>query len=147
MEKRRRVPILIDDKFTEQEMSVIYDFCDNGNRRYSYRKHISGKYSDAEVYRWFKRKDVIDKIIEVGQDLSIYDTVADKTLLSIISNPDAIDRDKISAIKVWNDLRKRVHQTLKIESATSIDFTTVSDANLEAVVNKILQIEEDARSN
>lgn len=134
---------LDDGKFTENEMNVIYEFCDFGNRRESYRKYIKDNKTDSGIYKWFKRKDVQEKILEIGNDLSIYDTVSDKTLLNIITSNSANDRDKISAIKVWNDLRKRVFQTIKVEAATSIDFTNISDENLEKVVEKILEIDKE----
>ena len=132
---------LIDEQFTEEEMKVIYHFCDFGNRRTSYRKFIKEKKSDSAIYRWFGKKEVQEKIIEVGNSLAIYDTVADKALLTIISNQNSMDRDKIAAIKVWNDLRKRVSQTITLQHNANIDFSNVTDDNLESIVNKILLIE------
>ncbi len=138
---------LIDDTFSEIEMQVLYHFVDNGNRRKSYRKFIKERKSDSAIYRWFAKKDVQDKIIEIGNALAIYDTVADKVLLGIISNSNSMDRDKISAIKVWNDLRKRVSQTITLQHNANIDFSNVTDANLESIVNQILLVENATKSN
>ena len=141
---------LVDGVFTKDELRVIYEFCDNGNRRASYRKIFGdGKKAktDPQIYKWFKKPEVQAKIIEIGSDLSIYDTVADKTLLSIITSTMATDKDKVSAIKVWNDLRKRVHQTIKVEAATTIDFSNVTDENLEAIVKKIMEVEDECSTD
>jgi RecG-like helicase len=138
---------LIDDKFSEVEMQVIYHFIDNGNRRKSYRKFIKDKKTDSAIYRWFQKKDVQQKIIEIGNELSIYDTVSDKVLLNIISNPNSMDRDKIAAIKTWNDLRKRVSQTITLQHNSNIDFSNVNDENLEKIVKQILLVENATKPN
>lgn len=137
---------LIDDVFSENEMKTIYHFIDFGNRRTSYRKFIKDGKSDSSIYRWFNKEDVQNKIIEISQSLAIYDTVADKQLLRIISSSTSSDKDKIAAIKVWNDLRKRVHQTIILEQNTKLDLSNVSDENLEAVVNKIMKLDNDTKS-
>lgn len=137
---------LIDDIFSEDEMKVLYHFVDNGNRRVSYRKFIKDKKSDSSIYRWFNKENVQNKIIEISQSLAIYDTVADKQLLKIISSKNSADKDKIAAIKVWNELRKRVHQTITLEKNTKIDFSEVTDENLEAIVNKIMKLENETNS-
>lgn len=132
---------LIDDEFSEIEMKVLYHFCDNGNRRASYRKFIKDKATDYAIYSWWKKKSVQNKVIEIGQSLAVYDTVADKVLLGIISNQQSRDCDKISAIKTWNDLRKRTTTQIKLDQTLAIDFSNVSDENLESIVNKILLVE------
>jgi RecG-like helicase len=138
---------LIDDEFSEVEMQVIYHFIDNGNRRKAYRKYIKDKKTDSAIYRWFQKKDVQQKIIEIGNELSIYDTVSDKALLNIISNPNSADRDKIAAVKTWNDLRKRVSQTITLQHNSNIDFSNVNDENLESIVKQILTIENATKPN
>lgn len=138
---------LVDNQFTEDEMKVIYYFCDFGNKRTSYRKFLGDDISDTSIYKWFNRADVQAKILEVGQSLSVYDTVCDKTLLNIITDLSAQDKDKIQAIKVWNDLRKRTHQTIQLQHTGNIDLSNVTDENLESIVNNILKVDEEIIDN
>jgi len=133
---------LIDYEFTKEEMQVIYHFIDFGNRKTSYRKFIKETISDASVYRWFNRKDVQAKIVEVGRSLSVYDTTCDKVLLNIVCSLTAANKDKIAAIKVWNELRKRTTQQIAIDQTTKIDFSNVTDENLESIVKQILKLED-----
>lgn len=139
-EVKRDAGNLVDIDFSENEMRVIYHFCDFGNRRTSFRKFIKEKKTDSAIYKWFGKKEVQAKIIEVGQSLAVYDTVCDKVLLGIISNKNSQDRDKITAIKLWNDLRKRTHQEITIKHAGNIDFSNVTDETLESVVMKIIEV-------
>ena len=129
-------------------MEVLYLFVVKGNRRASYKKIFGdrGK-SQAGIYRWFARTDVQSKIVEIGQSLAIYDTVCDKVLLDIIINEDSANRDKIQAIKTWNDLRARVHTNIKISVADKIDFSNVSDENLESIVKAILSKNNESVTN
>ena len=85
----------------------------------------------------------MDKIIEIGDDLGIYDTVADKILVKVMTNGATNDKDKIAAIKVWNDLRNRVHTTLKIEQNNTIDFTNVTDDVLEKIVGRLKESDSE----
>lgn len=129
---------LIDDEFTEKEMEVLYMFVDKGNRRKCY-KEVFGKDvpSDKTIYRWFNKPKVQAKIIEIGQSLAIYDTVCDKTLLKIITDTNANNRDKINAIKAWNDLRQRVFTNIKLEHTEKLDLSNVTTDNLESIVEAI----------
>ena len=80
-----------------------------------------------------------DKIVQIGNELSIYDTVCDRFLLDIIIDKDVANRDKINAIKVWNDLRQRVHTNIKVTLEEEIDFSNVTDDNLESIVEAIMK--------
>lgn len=132
---------LVDDNFDRRRNESYISFLWFWKQKNFYRKFIKEKKSDSAIYRWFGKKEVQAKIIEVGNSLSVYDTVCDKALLNIISNVNSFDKDKIAAIKVWNDLRKRVSQTITLQHNANIDFSNVTDDNLESIVNKILEIE------
>lgn len=136
---------LIDDVFTEDEMKVLYMFVDSGNRRKCYTS-VLGKETNTKIYRWFKKPEVLAKIVEIGQELAVYDTVCDKVLLSIVTDTTAADRDKISAIKTWNDLRSRVHTTIKIESETKLDLSNVTTENLGVLVDAIMKGTNESRT-
>lgn len=123
---------------TEKELKVVYEFVDTGVMQTSYRKFFGKSPSNSSIYRWFKKPEVKKKILEVGQELEIYDTVCDKVLLNIITSKQAENRDKISAIKTWNDLRNRTHTTIKLETQSKIDFKGVKTEDLEVMVNLIL---------
>lgn len=86
------------------------------------------------------------KLRELGDSLAVYDTVCDKVLLNIVIDPDASNRDKITAIKTWNDLRDRVHTTIKVESMTKLDLKDVSTENLESIVAALTEQKNDKSS-
>ena len=123
---------------TPDELKVLYEFVDTGLKRPSYRKIFGDEPSSSSIYRWYKKPEVKKKILEIGQDLEIYDTVCDKVLLNIITSDLAENRDKISAIKTWNDLRNRTHTTIKLETQSTLDFSNVKTEDLEVMVNLIL---------
>lgn len=131
---------LIDEEFTEQEMDVLHRFVDTGNKRGSYWAVFGEEHkSQPSIYRWFNKFNVQAKILELGKDLAVYDTVCDKVLINIITDTNAMNRDKIAAIKTWNDLRDRVHTTIKLESKTKLDLSNVSTENLGTIVDAILK--------
>lgn len=129
-------------EFTENELKVLYHFVDNGHRRTSYRYYIKDKVSDSHIYRWFSKAEVKEKILEIGSELNVYDTVADKSLIKIISDDEASHKDKISAIKVWNDLRKRTQLSVQLKHSGDIDLKNINDESLEKVVKQILGIDK-----
>ena len=123
---------------TPDELKVLYEFVDTGLKRPSYRKIFGEGPSSSSIYRWYKKPEVKKKILEIGQDLEIYDTVCDKVLLNIITSNLAENRDKISAIKTWNDLRNRTHTTIKLETQSTLDFSNVKTEDLEEMVKLIM---------
>lgn len=131
---------LEDEVFTEQELEIIYRFVDTGKPEISY-KQVYPNARVGEIRTFFKRTDVKERINEIGKTFVIYDTVADKCLLDIISNQESKDKDKIQAIKVWNDLRKRTTSDITIKNETYIDLSNITNENLDAVVEKILKNE------
>ena len=60
-----------------------------------------------------------------------------------LSNPFSKDVDKINAIKTWNDLRKRTTQQIQLSHTANIDFSNISDENLENIVKKIIEIDNE----
>lgn len=135
---------LIDDHFSEDEMKVLWTFIDKGGRVSSYQS-VFGKEAKSEsaIYHWFRTAPVQMKLRELGDSLSVYDTVCDKILLNIVMDPNAYNRDKIAAIKTWNDLRDRVHTTIKVESMTKLDLKDVSTENLESIVAALTEQKND----
>lgn len=135
---------LVDDQFTEEEMKVLWTFVDKGSRVKSYQS-VFGKEakSASAIYYWFRTAHVQAKLRELGDSLAVYDTVCDKILLNIVMDPAASNRDKIQAIKTWNDLRDRVHTTVKVESLTKLDLKDVSTDNLERIVAALTQQKND----
>lgn len=131
---------LIDEVFTEDEMTVLYTFIDKGGRVASYRSVFGDAKSKSAIYYWFRNPAVQMKIIEIGDSLSVYDTVCDKTLISIITSSSTNNRDKIAAIKTWNDLRDRVHTTIKLDVEKKLDLSNITTENLGEVVNAILKV-------
>ncbi len=135
---------LIDDHFSEDEMKVLWTFIDKGGRVRSYNEVFGeGHKSPSAIYTWFRTTPVQLKLRELGDSLAVYDTVCDKILLNIVTDPDASNRDKIAAIKTWNDLRDRVHTTIKVESMTKLDLKDVSTENLESIVAALTEQKND----
>lgn len=130
----------IDELLTDEELKVLYLFVDGGSRLKCFRQVFPDSgLPDWKIYKWFRREDIVNMIIQIGNELSIYDTVCDKVLLEIITASDSQDRDKINAIKTWNALRDRVHTTIKLESETKLDLTNVSTENLGALVEAVMK--------
>lgn len=121
-----------------KEIKVLYEFVDTGLKRPSYRKFFGEKPSSSSIYRWYQKPEVKKMILQIGQDLEIYDTVCDKVLLNIITDKEAENRDKISAIRTWNDLRNRTHTTIKLETQSTLDFSNVKTEDLEKMVELIM---------
>ncbi len=135
---------LIDDQFSEEQMKVLWTFIDKGGRVASYEKVFGkGHKSRSAIYTWFRTPHVQLKLRELGDSLAVYDTVCDKVLLNIVTDTDASNRDKIAAIKTWNDLRDRVHTTIKVESMTQLDLKDVSTENLESIVAALTKQKND----
>jgi hypothetical protein len=135
---------LIDEQFSEKEMKVLWTFIDNGGRVASYNKVFGKNHkSPSAIYTWFRTPHVQLKLRELGDSLAVYDTVCDKILLNIVMDPNASNRDKITAIKTWNDLRDRVHTTIKVESMTKLDLKDVSTDNLESIVLALTEQKND----
>lgn len=138
---------LIDDQFSEEQMKVLWTFIDKGGRVASYEKVFGkGHKSQSAIYTWFRTPHVQLKLRELGDSLAVYDTVCDKVLLNIVTDTDASNRDKIAAIKTWNDLRDRVHTTIKVESMTQLDLKDVSTENLESIVAALTKQKNDKSS-
>lgn len=136
---KKSVRKVINNGLSDMEVEVLYKFVETGNRRQSYKDVFGDDVpSDKTIYRWYYKPEVQDKIIQIGNELSIYDTVCDRFLLDIIIDKDVANRDKINAIKVWNDLRQRVHTNIKVTLEEEIDFSNVTDDNLESIVEAIM---------
>lgn len=135
---------LIDEHFSEKEMKVLWTFVDKGSRVKSYQS-VFGKEAKSEsaIYYWFRTPHVQAKLRELGDSLAVYDTVCDKILLNIVMDPTAANRDKIQAIKTWNDLRDRVHTSIKVETMTKLDLKDVSTENLETIVEALTNQKND----
>ena len=126
-------------KLTETDINIIINFINEGGRLNSYRKFNKEKASDLAIYRWFKRKEVNDFILEIGSELSVYDIVCDKKLLSIINDPKSSNKDILNAIKMWNELRKRTFIQVQLESTKHLDLSNVTDDVLENLVSKLIE--------
>ena len=124
----------------EIELKIIHEFIETGKRRDSFKKYNKKKQvTDYQIYEFFKRDDVRLYIKSIGSDLEIFDTICDKKLLNIINDTNAQNRDIISAIKIWNDLRKRSFLQIEIDETRHLDFTNVSDENLEKIVQTFIK--------
>lgn len=124
-----------------KEDNVIRRFIDTGNKKESYLAEFP-EGTIHQAYNFYKRQEVVYKLMKAGDELKIYDTVCDKVLLDIILNRNTCNKDKISAIKVWNDLHKRVSTDVKIINETKVDFSNISDESLTQLVTKITSKED-----
>lgn len=131
------------ETLSPKEEEVINNFLNTGDRVASYNKVFNKKKDDTHIYRFFRQQNVIQKIIEAGNELSIYDTVCDIKLLSIINDPNASHKNQINAIKEWNNLRNRVHTNIKVEQVQNLDFTDLSDDGLQKIIDAFTPKIED----
>lgn len=140
MAERRNSPIL--DKspeLTEKDFEVIQAFIDGMHRRDAYRSvYKDQSISDSSIYNWFRLPKVVNKLKEYEMQLDNYNVVCDKVLLDVITGPMTSNRDKVSAIKLWADLRNRITTKVHIESDTNVSFGTVSDENLEKIIKELV---------
>ncbi len=125
-------------ELTERDLEVITLFIDGTPRREAYRRVYTQKISDGSIYNWFRLPKVTNKLKEYEMQLDNYNVVCDKVLLNVITGDDVKDRDKIAAIKLWADLRNRIKTKVVIEQEKSINFSNVTDENLELVINAIV---------
>ena len=101
MERKKKNDPILDKspELTEKDFEVIQLFIEGMSRRDSYRNVYEEKISDASIYNWWKLPKVVRRLQEYEMQLDNYNVVCDKTLISIIKDPNASNRDKISAIK------------------------------------------------
>jgi len=139
MEKTRKNEAILDKspELTDKDFQVIQLFIEGMSRRDSYRNVYDQKISDASIYNWWKLPKVTNKLLEYEMQLENYNVICDKTLLNIIKSNDASNRDKISAIKHWSELRDRVKTRVVVETEKTVKFDNVSDENLELIINAI----------
>lgn len=119
-----------------REINVLNMFIDGMSRIKAYRNEFAEvDISDSAIYSWWRRDKVTDYLRTYEAELDTYNVVTDKILLNIITSVEATHRDKIAAIKAWNDLKSRV--SVKVESKHSFDFSTLNDSELEKVIGVI----------
>lgn len=135
MSRRRNDPIL--DKspeLSEDDFKVIQAFIEGMHRRDAYRSVYKQSISDSSIYNWFRLPKVVNKLKEFEIQLDNYNVVCDKVLLDVITGVDTKDKDKISAIKLWADLRNRITTKVQIQTDANISFGSVDDENLENII-------------
>jgi len=132
--KPLKSPRKLEKFLTEVELNIINTFLSTGDRLSAWKEHSQTEVSDASIYNFFRKPEVSQKIIEMGNSLNVYDTVCDLKLLSIINDPKESTRNVILAIKEWNSLRNRIHTNIKIEAIQNIDFSDLTDSGLEKII-------------
>lgn len=122
-------------ELTDKDFEVIQAFIDGKDRRKAYRSVYTGqRISDSSIYNWFRLPKVVNKLKEFEIQLDNYNVVCDKVLLDVITGVDTKDKDKISAIKLWADLRNRITTKVQIQTDANISFGSVDDENLEKII-------------
>lgn len=136
---RKNLPILDkSEKLTEKDEAVISAFINGMHRRDAYRSvYVGQRLSDSSIYNWFKLDKVVTRLKEYEMQLDNYNVVCDKVLINVITGDETSNRDKISAIKLWADLRNRITTKIKIEQEKTVSFEDVTDENLEAIIKAI----------
>lgn len=125
-------------ELTDRDFEVIQAFIDGKNRRKAYRSvYTEQRISDSSIYNWFRLPKVVNKLKEYEMQLDNYNVICDKVLLDVITGEMTSNRDKVSAIKLWSDLRNRITTKVKIESDTNVSFGTISDENLEKIIKEL----------
>lgn len=125
-------------ELTERDFEVIQAFIDGKNRRKAYRSvYTEQKISDSSIYNWFRLPKVVNKLKEYEMQLDNYNVVCDKVLLDVITGPLTSNRDKVSAIKLWADLRNRITTKVQIQSDANINFGSIDDENLEKIIKSL----------
>lgn len=125
-------------ELTDRDFEVIQAFINGKNRRKAYRSvYTEQRISDSSIYNWFRLPKVVNKLKEYEMQLDNYNVVCDKVLLDVITGEMTSNRDKVSAIKLWSDLRNRITTKVKIESDANVSFGTVSDENLEKIIKEL----------
>lgn len=125
-------------ELTERDFEVIQAFIDGMHRRDAYRSvYTEQKISDSSIYNWFRLPKVVNKLKEYEMQLDNYNVVCDKVLLDVITGPLTSNRDKVSAIKLWADLRNRITTKVQIQSDANINFGSIDDENLEKIIKSL----------
>ena len=122
----------------EKDIQVIYEFIKTGERRSSFKSVFpTSKKPDSFIYNWFNTPWVKNKIKEIGNNMDIFNEFVDSTLIKILKDSEANNKDKVAAARVWSEIRQRINNEIKIEN--NIDFSKISDETLENVVDKLLK--------
>lgn len=122
----------------ETEILVLLEFVKHGGRERCFRKYIDFPCTTGFIFKWFSSKPVTKWLSDYTNSLSVYDTIADTKLISIMTASQTKDNDKISAIKTWNELRKRITNKIEVVTDSNIDFSNLDDAAVTKLAELIL---------
>lgn len=123
-------------ELSDREIKVLNLFIEGMSRRKAYRTVFNEfEITDTPIYEWFRKEKVVKYLKEYEEQLQNYNVVCDKVLLDIVTSDYAKDKDKIAAIKAWNELKNRVKPTIKVENQHSFDLSGLADEELEKIIN------------
>ena len=121
-------------EITEIDKMIVSDFLETGQKKATLEKYYGkGNFQDYEIYYYFRRPSIQNLIKEMGEGLKVHLEQFDETLVNIVNSPRTQNRDKIAAIKLFNEIYKRV-ESQKVE----LNIGAVNDDDLEDMVKKIL---------
>lgn len=121
----------------ENELKALHLFIGGMNRIDAYREAFKIRICDTTIYNWFKTDKVKKYLADYEYNLADYNVVTDKVLLEIIQSGEAKDKDRIAAIKLWNDTKSRIKTVIKLESENTINLEGVNEEELEKLVTAI----------
>lgn len=132
---------LVRSKLSRKEQEVIKNFLESGNRIESFKKVFSDYTgTDRSIYRWYQRSYISAEMFSISKSLAIYDTYIDNQIIKMITDPNTQQKNKIELIKIWNELKKRIDNTVKVDH--TINFQNITDATLSNVFDKIFNAEK-----
>ena len=132
---------LVRSKLSRKEQNVIKNFLECGNRVEAFKKvYTDYTGTDRSIYRWYQRSYIAAEMFSISKSLEIYDTYIDNQIIKMITDPNTQQKNKIELIKIWNELKKRIDNTVKVDH--TINFQNITDATLSSVFDKIFNAEK-----
>lgn len=134
---------LVRSKLSRKEQNVLKGFLEHGDRVRAFKevyKDYEG--SDRSIYRWYQRSYISSELFSISQSLKVYDTYIDNQIVQMITSPETTTKDRISLIQMWNELRKRIDNSVKVDH--TINFSNINDQTLTSIFDKIFTYESTA---
>lgn len=131
---------LVRSKLSRKEQNVLKGFLEHGDRVRAFKevyKDYEG--SDRSIYRWYQRSYISSELFSISQSLKVYDTYIDNQIVQMITSPETSTKDRISLIQMWNELRKRIDNSVKVDH--TINFSNINDQTLTSIFEKIFTAE------
>jgi hypothetical protein len=122
----------------ELDRLIITRFLESGNKAGSIEGIVGkGLIPNYMIYKYYSRPEILKLIDEMAEELKANIIQFDYKLVEIVNSNRTSARDKIAAIKLFNEIYKRV------KTDVNINITNLTDEQLGDLVTKMLEEKEN----